>query len=212
MILIVEFDFTHREALIKKSIMEISFATNNLNKIKEIAALLEGKIKLLSLKDVGCEEELPENQKTLEGNSLQKAEYVCQNYNVDCFADDTGLEVIALDGEPGVYSARYAGEERDSVKNMMLLLKNLEDKENRKAQFRTVISLCINGKMKQFEGVVKGTIATEFKGDKGFGYDPIFIPDGYETTFAEMSLAEKNKISHRGIAVQKLVDYLMANA
>ena len=190
--------------------MEICFATNNQNKIKEIATLLEGKIKLLSLKDIGCEEELAENQKTLEGNSLQKAEYVCKNYNVDCFADDTGLEVIALDGAPGVYSARYAGEERDSVKNMMLLLKNLEDKENRKAQFRTVISLCIDGKMKQFEGVVKGAIATEFKGNKGFGYDPIFIPDGYATTFAEMSLEEKNEISHRGIAVQKLVTYLMA--
>lgn len=188
--------------------MEICFATNNENKIKEIANLLEGKIRLLSLNDIGCEEELPETQKTLEGNSLQKAEYVCQNYQVDCFADDTGLEVIALDGEPGVYSARYAGEERDSVKNMQLLIENLMDKEIRKAQFRTVISLCMNGKLKQFEGIVAGSIAENFKGNKGFGYDPIFIPDGYDITFAEMSMEEKNKISHRGIAVRKLVDYL----
>lgn len=188
--------------------MEICFATNNENKIKEIANLLEGKIRLLSLKDIGCEEELPETQKTLEGNSLQKAEYVCQNYQVDCFADDTGLEVIALDGEPGVYSAMYAGEERDSVKNMQLLIDNLRDKDIRKAQFRTVISLCMNGKLKQFEGLVTGSIAENFKGNKGFGYDPIFIPDGYDITFAEMSMEEKNKISHRGIAVRKLVDYL----
>lgn len=188
--------------------MEICFATNNENKIKEIANLLEGKVRLLSLKDIGCEEELPETQKTLEGNSLQKAEYVCQNYKVDCFADDTGLEVIALDGEPGVYSARYAGEERDSVKNMQLLIENLRDKDIRKAQFRTVVSLCMNGKLRQFEGIVTGSIAENFKGDKGFGYDPIFIPDGYDITFAEMSMEEKNKISHRGIAVQKLVDYL----
>lgn len=188
--------------------MEICFATNNENKIKEIANLLEGKVRLLSLKDIGCEEELPETQKTLEGNSLQKAEYVCQNYQVDCFADDTGLEVIALDGEPGVYSARYAGEERNSVKNMQLLIENLRDKDIRKAQFRTVISLCMNGKLRQFEGIVTGSIAENFKGSKGFGYDPIFIPDGYEMTFAEMSMEEKNKISHRGVAVRKLVDYL----
>lgn len=188
--------------------MEICFATNNKNKIKEIENLLEGKVKLLGLADIGCDEELPETQKTLEGNSLQKAEYVCQKYVINCFADDTGLEVIALDGAPGVYSARYAGEERDSVKNMKLLLENLQDKENRNAQFRTVISLCMDGKVKQFEGVVKGSIAKDFKGDAGFGYDPIFIPEGYEQTFAEMSLTEKNKISHRGIAVRKLADFL----
>ncbi len=188
--------------------MEICFATNNKNKIKEIENLLEGKVKLLGLADIGCDEELPETQKTLEGNSLQKAEYVCQKYGINCFADDTGLEVIALDGAPGVYSARYAGEERDSLKNMRLLLENLQVKENRNAQFRTVISLCMDGKVKQFEGVVKGSIAKEFKGDEGFGYDPIFIPEGYEQTFAEMSLTEKNKISHRGIAVRKLADFL----
>lgn len=188
--------------------MKICFATNNKHKIKEIAKLLEGKIELLSLEDIGCEEELPENQKTLEGNSLQKAEYVCKKYNINCFADDTGLEVIALDGEPGVYSARYAGKERDSMKNMQLLLEKLQDKENRKAQFRTVISLCLDGKMKQFEGIVKGSIIREFKGNEGFGYDPIFVPEGYEQTFAEMSLEEKNKISHRGIAVKKLAEFL----
>ena len=188
--------------------MEICFATNNQNKIKEIENLLEGKVKLLGLADIGCDEELPETQKTLEGNSLQKAEYVCQKYAINCFADDTGLEVIALDGAPGVYSARYAGEERDSVKNMKLLLENLRDKENRNAQFRTVISLCMDGKVKQFEGVVKGSIAKDFKGDAGFGYDPIFIPVGYDQTFAEMSLTEKNKISHRGIAVRRLAEFL----
>lgn len=188
--------------------MEICFATNNKNKIREIENLLEGKVKLLSLEEIGCVEELPENQKTLEGNSLQKAEYVCQKYRIDCFADDTGLEVIALDGEPGVYSARYAGESRDSLKNMELLLERLREKENRKAQFRTVISLCLAGKIKQFEGIVKGTIIEEFKGDAGFGYDPIFVPDGYDKTFAEMSLEEKNNISHRGIAVQKLAAFL----
>ncbi len=188
--------------------MEICFATNNINKIKEIENLLEGKVKLLGLEQIGCNEELPEEQKTLEGNSLQKAEYVCQKYKINCFADDTGLEVIALDGEPGVFSARYAGEERDSVKNMNLLLEKLQDKENRNAQFRTVISLCLDGKVKQFEGIVKGTIIKEFKGDAGFGYDPVFVPEGYDQTFAEMSLAEKNKISHRGIAVRKLADFL----
>lgn len=188
--------------------MEICFATNNKHKIEEIENLLAGKIKLLSLADIGCGEDLPEDQKTLEGNSLQKAEYVCQKYEIDCFADDTGLEVIALDGEPGVYSARYAGEERDSVKNMQLLLERLEQKENRKAQFRTVISLCFDGKVKQFEGIVKGSIIKDFKGNAGFGYDPIFVPEGYEQTFAEMSLEEKNKISHRGIAVQKLAAFL----
>ena len=188
--------------------MEICFATNNINKIKEIENLLEGKVKLLGLEQIGCNEELPEEQKTLEGNSLQKAEYVCQKYKINCFADDTGLEVIALDGEPGVFSARYAGEERDSVKNMNLLLEKLQDKENRKAQFRTVISLCLDGKVKQFEGIVKGTIIKEFKGDAGFGYDPVFVPEGYDQTFAEMSLTEKNKISHRGIAVRKLADFL----
>ena len=187
--------------------MKICFATNNQNKLKEIKAAVQG-IEVVGLKDVGCLEELPENQDTLEGNSLEKASYLFDNYKENCFADDTGLEVEALDRAPGVYSARYAGEHGNSEKNMQLLLENLEGNENRKAQFRTVITLILNGENHQFEGIAKGTITKEKSGSDGFGYDPIFIPEGYEITFAEMSLEEKNKISHRGIAVRKLVDFL----
>ncbi|MEM6522538.1 MAG: RdgB/HAM1 family non-canonical purine NTP pyrophosphatase [Bacteroidota bacterium] len=190
--------------------MQICFATNNQNKVEEIQAILPESIQLLNLAGVGCTEDLAEDQSTLEGNSHQKAEYVNKKYGSACFADDTGLEVFALDGEPGVYSARYAGLERDSMANMRLLLNNLEGKEDRKAQFRTVITFVSNeGKTKQFEGVVKGVIAHEPKGNQGFGYDPIFIPQGQKRTFAQMTPYEKNSISHRAIAVDKLVKYLI---
>ena len=175
--------------------MRICFATNNPNKINEIRNLLPNDIELISLVDIGCLEELPETQNTLEGNSHQKAEYVYKNYNVPCFADDTGLEVFALDGEPGVYSAMYAGAQRDSADNIHLLLNKLNGSEDRKAQFRTVITL-INehGKVKQFEGTVKGEILSELKGTEGFGYDPVFLPKGHDQTFAEMSMPQKMKL------------------
>ncbi|MEQ8927966.1 MAG: non-canonical purine NTP diphosphatase [Fulvivirga sp.] len=189
--------------------VEICFATNNLNKLKEIQSLLPEKIKLKSLQDIGCSEELEETQDSLEGNSLQKASYVYDNYQVAVFADDTGLEVDALDGEPGVISARYAGNSRDNEANINLVLEKLTNAQNRKAQFRTVITLIIDGVNHQFEGVVRGTITDERAGGHGFGYDPIFIPDGFDCTFAEMSIEEKNKISHRGIATRKLVNYLI---
>jgi len=187
--------------------MEICFATNNKNKLKEVRDLLPD-FKILSLSDIGHEGDLPEDQNTLEGNSHQKADFVAKKYEIPCFSDDTGLEVFALDGEPGVYSARYAGEYHNSEANMKLLLSKMEDMEDRSAQFRTVITLLADGKVKQFEGVVKGKILKEKKGSDGFGYDPIFQPKGSGKSFAEMSMIEKNKISHRGEAVRKLVDYL----
>ncbi|MEM7106779.1 MAG: RdgB/HAM1 family non-canonical purine NTP pyrophosphatase [Bacteroidota bacterium] len=189
--------------------MQICFATNNQNKVEEIQAMLPDSIQLLSLSEVGCNEELAENQNTLEGNSHQKAEHVHKTYGVACFADDTGLEVFALDGAPGVFSARYAGIERDSTANMELLLRNLEGKEDRKAQFRTVITFVSQeGKTKQFEGVVQGIITHKAHGSQGFGYDPIFKPKGKDKTFAQMTPYEKNAISHRAVAVEKLVRYL----
>lgn len=188
--------------------MKICFATNNTNKINEIRQLLPDHIELVSLQDIGCTEELREDQNTLEGNSHQKAAYVYETYDVSCFADDTGLEVFALDGEPGVLSARYAGESRNNEDNIDLLLENLEQHENRQAQFRTVITLILKGKEKQFEGIVKGEILKERVGEAGFGYDPVFQPEGYNRTFAEMSMAEKNNISHRGRAFKKLIGYL----
>jgi XTP/dITP diphosphohydrolase len=186
----------------------LCFATNNAHKVAEIQALLGTKFVLQSLKEIGCQEELAETGTTLEANSLQKAQYLFDNYQVDCFADDTGLEVEALAGEPGVYSARYAGEHRNSTDNMALLLANLQGKATRKARFRTVITLIQAGIMTQFEGIVEGHITEELKGTAGFGYDPIFVPDGYETTFAEMSMEDKGAISHRGRAFQKLIAYL----
>ncbi|RDV15128.1 non-canonical purine NTP diphosphatase [Pontibacter diazotrophicus] len=189
---------------------QLCFATNNKHKLSEVSQMLEGKYELLSLQDIGCHEELPEEQDTLEGNSRQKAEYVWQHYSVSCFADDTGLEVEALNGAPGVYSARYAGPQRSDSDNIRLLLQSLEPHENRKARFRTSITLLLDGKEHQFEGTVEGTINKEWKGNKGFGYDPVFVPDGYDRTFAEMSAAEKNAISHRGRAVQQLVAFLKA--
>ncbi len=171
--------------------------------------MLPDSFTLLTLDQVGCSEELAEEQSTLEGNSLQKAEYVFKNYGVPCFADDTGLEVFALDGAPGVYSARYAGPAADSSANISLLLKNLEGISERQAQFRTVITLVTEKKTRQFEGTVKGKIRKEEVGFGGFGYDPVFEPKGYDKTFSEMTAAEKNAISHRGIAVEKLVKYLV---
>jgi XTP/dITP diphosphohydrolase len=186
----------------------ICFATNNKHKLDEVKQLLENTFQILSLQEIGCLEELPETQATLEGNSLQKADFVFSKYNIPCFADDTGLEVEALNGAPGVYSARYAGEHRSNEDNINLLLKNLQEVTNRKAQFRTVITLIgLNGNY-TFEGIVKGEITTEQKGIEGFGYDPVFKPEGYAITFAEMSMSDKNKLSHRARAVQKLSEFL----
>lgn len=188
--------------------MELIFATNNKHKLEELQAILGDKIKLLSLKDIGCNEEIPEEQPTLEGNANQKAFYVFNKFDFNCFADDTGLEIESLNGEPGVYSARYAGEEKNSEANMDKVLDKLVKINNRKARFRTVISLIIDGNEKQFEGIVEGEIIEKRRGGSGFGYDPIFQPDGFEDTFAEMNLEDKNKISHRGRAVRKLITYL----
>ncbi|WP_026461623.1 non-canonical purine NTP diphosphatase [Adhaeribacter aquaticus] len=188
--------------------MKLCFASNNEHKLTEIRQLVGNQYEVLSLKDIGCVEELPEEQDTLEGNSYQKAEYVWRNFRVSCFADDTGLEVKALDGAPGVYSARYAGPARNNRSNMELLLKNLEGKSDRSAQFRTSITLILNGQVEQFDGIVTGKITEAPAGDKGFGYDPIFTPEGHEQTFAQMSSEAKNRISHRGRAMEQLVNYL----
>lgn len=188
--------------------MQLVFATNNLNKLKEIQCLIPKHINLLSLKDIGCFEEVPETQNTIYGNAIQKAEYIKTYYGYDCFADDTGLEVEALNNEPGIYSARYAGSQRNANDNMDKLLLNLENKENRNARFKTVIALHLNNKLETFTGICEGQITTEKKGEKGFGYDPIFKPSGYEKTFAEINLDLKNKISHRGKAVVLLVKNL----
>ena len=188
--------------------MQLVFATNNLNKLKEVQSLIPERIKLLSLKDINCLEDIPETQPTIEGNAIQKAEYVKTNYGYDCFADDTGLEVEALNGEPGVFSARYAGPQRDANDNMDLLLSNLKDKNSRNAQFKTVVALHLNGSLETFTGICKGDITIEKRGTKGFGYDPIFQPNGYTETFAEIDLALKNKIGHRGKAVIQLVSFL----
>lgn len=189
--------------------MQLVFASNNPNKIKEIQSLLPSQITILSLEDIGCVEEIPETAYTLEGNAMLKANHVTEKYGYSCFADDTGLLVDALNGEPGVYSARYAGEQKNAEDNMAKLLKKLDNTENRKAHFKTVICLNINGKQHLFEGMVKGKIIHEKRGSEGFGYDPVFIPDGYTKTFAEMSLEEKSIISHRGLAVEKLVAFLL---
>ena len=183
-------------------------ATNNPHKLEEIRPLLEPDFQILSLQDIGCFEELPETQDTIAGNSLQKARYVFEKYQYACFADDTGLEVEALGGAPGVYSARYAGEQRNSNDNIALLLQNLVGQQNRKARFRTVISLIGPEGIQAFEGIVNGTILTEKRGTSGFGYDPVFQPEGYSKTFAEMTLTEKNLLSHRAIAIQQLVAFL----
>lgn len=191
--------------------MKIVFATNNAHKLKEIREILGSTFQVVSLTDIGCHEDIAETGKTLEENSRIKAGYVANNYHCNCFADDTGLEVEALDGAPGVYSARYAGGEgHDSEANMQKLLANLEGKENRNARFRTVITLILNGEEHQFEGIVKGRIAQEKSGVGGFGYDPVFVPEGYDRSFAELGEEVKNQISHRARAVQKLADFLKA--
>ena len=169
---------------------------------------MQGRYHIVSLKDIGCTEDIPETAPTIEGNAVLKANYVTEKYGFACFADDTGLEVAALDNAPGVYSARYAGEQKNADDNMAKLLDNLSDKTNRKAQFKTVICLNLNGNQHLFEGIIKGEIIPEKRGSAGFGYDPIFIPNGYSNTFAEMSMSEKSKISHRGLAVEKLVAFL----
>ena len=188
--------------------MKLVFATNNINKLKEVLALLPETITLLSLKDIGCEEDIPETQPTIEGNAMQKALYVSEHYGYDCFADDTGLEVNALDGAPGVYSARYAGNHRDANDNMDKVLENLKDQSNRSAHFKTVIALHLNDKVYTFTGLCKGEITIQRHGEKGFGYDPIFKPNGYQQTFAQMDLGLKNQIGHRGKAVQQLIEFL----
>ena len=190
---------------------KLVFATNNAHKLEEVAAILGDQVELLSLNDISCQTDIPETAETLAGNALLKSSYIYKNYHLDCFADDTGLEVEALNGAPGVYSARYAGGEgHDAQANMLKLLHELEGKENRKAQFRTAISLILDGKEYLFEGVIKGEIIKEKRGDSGFGYDPIFKPEGYDRTFAELGNDIKNQISHRALAVQKLCEFLQS--
>ena len=188
--------------------MTLVFATNNPNKLKEVQSLIPNHIELLSLKDIDCNEDIPETQDTIEGNAIQKAQYIKTHYGYDCFADDTGLEVDALNGEPGVYSARYAGRQRNAEDNMNKLLSELKTTTSRKAQFKTVIALHFNGKLHTFTGICKGYITKAKQGDKGFGYDPIFKAEGYTKTFAEITLEEKNKIGHRGKAVRQLIGFL----
>jgi XTP/dITP diphosphohydrolase len=188
--------------------MTLTFASSNKNKIKEIQALLGTSYAIKSLEDIGCFDDIPETQTTIEGNASQKSFYVYNKYKVNCFSDDTGLEIDALNGAPGVYSARYAGEQRNAVENMNLVLHKLHGISLRAARFKTVISLVIDGKEKQFTGILKGEILTGIRGDMGFGYDPIFKPEGHSRTLAEMSVAEKNVISHRGLALEKLIQYL----
>lgn len=190
--------------------LELVFATNNRHKLNEVQALLEGKFRLVSLADMGFFEDIPEDYDTLQANALQKARHIYSLRRKNCFADDTGLEVEALNGKPGVYSARYAGEQKNPKDNIKKLLENLEGVKNRNAVFRTVIALIINGEEHLFEGNVTGTIVDEEQGSDGFGYDPVFLPNGYTQTFAQMPLSLKNKISHRGLAVTKLVNFLMA--
>lgn len=188
---------------------DLVFATNNSHKLDEVRSIVGHRMNILGLRDIGCNEDIPETAETLEGNALLKARYVKEHYGYDCFADDTGLEVDALGGAPGVYSARYAGPGHDSNANMKLLLKNMEGKAERSARFRTVIALVEGDNVSMMEGTVEGSITEEPKGSSGFGYDPIFMPDGYGTTFAQMDSDAKNAISHRGRAMRKLLDYLL---
>jgi len=188
--------------------MKIVFATNNPNKLEEIQSLIPKEIEIISLKEIGCNEDIPETGDTLEANAFQKAHYIKDNFNYDCFADDTGLEIDELNGDPGVYSARYAGPERNANANMNKVLNELKRKKNRKAQFRTAIALILKGEEHLFEGKVEGYISKDKQGNEGFGYDPIFIPENNIRSFAQMSMQEKGAISHRGRAVKKLVTYL----
>ena len=194
--------------------MKLVFATNNAHKLQEVRQILGERFEVVGLSDIGCHEDIPETAETLEGNALQKARYVKEHYGLDCFADDTGLEVKALDGAPGVHTARFAelfgeGDTHDSNANMRLLLQKLEKKFDRSARFRTVIALIYKGEEQLFEGIVEGQILPERHGTEGFGYDPVFQPQGYDVTFAEMPAADKNAISHRGRATQKLAQFLL---
>ncbi|MCL9807270.1 non-canonical purine NTP diphosphatase [Flavobacterium amniphilum] len=188
--------------------MQLVFASNNKNKITEIQQLVPQHIKVLSLEDIGCDVDIPETADTIEGNAILKASYVTEHYGYPCFADDSGLEVHALNGEPGVISARYAGSHRNNDDNINKVLDKLSNETNRRANFKTVIALHINSEEHLFTGIINGTIITEKRGTNGFGYDPVFVPDGYTKTFAEFTLDEKSAISHRGIAVKQLVSYL----
>jgi len=184
------------------------FATNNKHKLSEISPLIKEQFRVISLAEIGCTEDIEESADTLEGNARLKASFIAETYGYDCFADDTGLEIEALDSRPGVHSARYAGESHNFEANINKVLNELEGKQNRKARFRTIIVLIVNGNEFQFEGAIEGRILEKRRGSKGFGYDPIFIPYGYDKTFAEMPLSEKNKISHRAIAIAKLIGFL----
>ena len=188
--------------------MQLVFATNNAGKLAEVQQMLPKTIQLLSLKDINCFDDIEETATTLEGNAQIKANYITEKYGYNCFADDTGLEVEVLNNEPGVYSARYAGEPANAENNMQKLLQELETKSNRDAQFRTSICLNLNGEQFLFDGICKGEILTQKHGEKGFGYDPVFKPENHEVSFAQMTAEEKNKISHRGLAIQKLVSFL----
>ena len=191
--------------------MKLVFATNNKHKLQEVRDIVGDRVEVLSLNDINCHDDIPETADTLQGNALIKARHIYNKYGMNCFADDTGLEVEALDGSPGVYSARYAGEECNSEANMLKLLQNLTGKNNRNAQFRTVIALIINGEEKLFNGIIKGIISNEKRGDSGFGYDPVFIPEGYTESFAQMSGEMKNSMSHRFRATRQLADFLKEN-
>ncbi|HEX9151724.1 MAG TPA: non-canonical purine NTP diphosphatase [Flavobacterium sp.] len=191
--------------------MQLVFASNNKNKILEIQNMLPDTIKILSLESIGCDEEIPETAETIQGNAILKANYITQKYGYNCFADDTGLEIEALNGEPGVFSARYAGEQRNADDNMNKVLEALLGQNNRKAQFKTIIALNLNGQQHLFTGIARGEITLEKTGNQGFGYDPIFKPEEYQETFAQLSLDLKNKISHRGKATLQLIDFLKGN-
>ena len=188
--------------------MKLVFASNNKNKIAEIQQKVGSQFQIVSLEDIGCFVDIPETAETIEGNAILKANYVTENFGLPCFADDTGLEIVSLNNEPGVYSARYAGEQKNAEDNMDLVLQKLASKTNRKAQFKTIIALNIYGEQHLFEGIVKGEITLEKLGNQGFGYDPVFQPEGFSTTFAQMTMEQKSVISHRGIAVQKLINFL----
>jgi non-canonical purine NTP pyrophosphatase, rdgB/HAM1 family len=188
--------------------MKLVFATHNEHKLNEVQRMLPKEITLLTLDEIGCFEDIPETSNTIEGNAIQKALYIKEKYGYDTFADDTGLEVVALDNAPGVYSARYAGDAKDNEANIDLLLANMKDKQERQAQFKTIFALCLGEDLHTFEGIVRGEITHERKGEGGFGYDAVFLPEGYADTFAQMSADQKNSISHRGRALQKLSAFL----
>ncbi|UYW02374.1 non-canonical purine NTP diphosphatase [Flavobacterium agricola] len=189
---------------------KLVFASHNENKIKEVKKLLENQFEIVSLTDIGCFEDIPETAETIEGNAILKANYVTEKYGLNCFADDSGLLIDALNGAPGVYSARFAGEHKNDTDNLNLALQKLENETNRKAHFKTIMALNLNGEQHLFEGIVQGDLTTQPIGNNGFGYDPIFVPEGYTETFAQLSLEEKSKMSHRGKALQKMVQFLKA--